>query len=169
MPEASFSHLDDLKPQKVRTQRHADGSERSVWDRWFVISRDPPLVTLHTTWDPAVLVHRHGHLGHHGMYVLRGGMTCGDRWCPAGTYIDLPDGAAAGPYVAGPDGVEIFEVTMGDGRSWEADPDGFARLLGEHQVEPLPNPPIDLPEWLEDRRSDQTRLVADDFPGLSPS
>src|ERR1700716_4327564 len=113
-PEATFSHFNELKPQRVRTQLHPDGSQRSVWDRWFLISRDPPLVTLHTTWDPDVVVHRHGHLGHHGVYVLRGGMWCGDRWCPVGTYIDLPLGAAAGPYIAGPDGVDLFELTVGD-------------------------------------------------------
>ena len=130
-----------------------------MWDRWFVINRDPPVVALHTTWDPDVIVHRHGHLGHHGVYVLRGGMHAGDRWCPVGTYIDLPFGAAAGPYVAGPDGVDLFEFTLGDGRSWEADTVGFAQLLAERGVTPLPNPPIDLPDWLDDRRSDQTRLA----------
>jgi hypothetical protein len=155
--EARFIHLDDLPPQQVRTQRHGDGSQRSVWDRWFVINRDPPFVSLHTTWDPDVLVHRHGHHGHHGVYVLRGGMWCGERWCPPGTYIDLPYGAAAGPYVAGPEGVELFEVTMGDGRSWEADPEGFDRLMAERGVTALPNPPIDLPDWLEDTRRDQSR------------
>ncbi len=157
--EASFLHFDDVKPQRVRAQLHPDGSERSVWDRWFVISRDPPFVTLHTSWDPDVIVHRHGHLGHHLMYVLEGGMWCGDRWCTVGTYIDLPEGAAAGPYVAGPDGVELFEVTMGDGRSWASDHEEFSRLLTERGVTPLPNPPIDLPDWLEDRRNDQTRLT----------
>jgi hypothetical protein len=154
---ARFVHVDDLPPQEVRAQRHTDGSRRSVWDRWFVISRDPPFVSLHTTWDPDVLVHRHGHHGHHGVYVLRGGMWCDGRWCPPGTYLDLPYGAAAGPYVAGPEGVELFEVTMGDGRSWEADPDGFDRLMAERGVTALPNPPIALPDWLEDTRSDQTR------------
>src|SRR4051812_48751981 len=129
--EATFLHFDDVKPQRVRAQLHPDGSERSVWDRWFVISQDPPFVSLHTTWDPDVIVHRHGHLGHHLMYVLRGGMWCGDRWCDVGTYIDLPEGAVAGPYVAGPDGADLFEVTMGDGRSWANDHDEFARLLTE--------------------------------------
>lgn len=160
--EATFLHFDDVKPQRVRAQLHPDGSERSVWDRWFVISRDPPFVTLHTTWDPDVIVHRHGHLGHHLMYVLRGGMWCGDRWCTVGTYIDLPEGAAAGPYVAGPDGVDLFEVTMGDGRSWASDHEEFARVLTERGVTPLPNPPIDLPDWLEDRRNDQTQLTSSD-------
>lgn len=157
--EATIIRFDDLPPQRVRAQRHADGTERSVWDRWFVISREPSFVALHTTWDPDVVVHRHGHLGHHGMYVLRGGMSCNGEWCGPGTYIDVPLGVAAGPFVAGPEGVDIFEITMGDGRSWEADPDGFARLLAERRVTPLPNPPIDLPDWLEDKRSDQTRLV----------
>jgi hypothetical protein len=158
-PKATFLHFEDLAPQRVRAQRHPDGSERFVWDRWFVLSKDPALFVLHTTWDPGVAVHRHGHNGHHGMYVLRGGMWCEDTWCPPGTYIDLPLGAAAGPYVAGPEGADIFELTVGDGRSWEADPDGFARLLADRFITPLPNPPIDLPEWMEDSRSDQARLV----------
>jgi hypothetical protein len=158
--QATFVHFDDLRPQRVRTQRHPDGSERSVWDRWFVISRDPQLFALHTTWDPDVVVHRHGHLGHHGVYVMRGGMWAGDRWCDPGTYIDVPLGAAAGPYVAGPEGVDLFEFTMGDGRSWEADPDGFVALLAERGITPLPNPPIELPDWLEDQRRDHTGLVA---------
>jgi hypothetical protein len=156
--EATFVHFDDLRPQRVRTQRHPDGSERSVWDRWFVVSQDPPFVSLHTTWDPDVVVHRHGHLGHHLVYVLTGGMWAGDRWCPPGTYIDLPLGAAAGPYVAGPDGVDLFEVTLGDGRSWTPGTDDFAQLLAERGITPLPNPPIELPDWMEDRRSDQTAL-----------
>ena len=155
--EATFLHFDDVPRQQVRAQLHPDGSERSVWDRWFVISRDPPFVTLHTSWDPDVIVHRHGHLGHHLM-LLAGGMWCGERWCPVGTYIDLPEGAAAGPYVAG----KVHEVTMGDGRSWAPDQGEFARLLTERGVTPLPNPPIDLPDWLEDRRNDQTQFGRSD-------
>jgi hypothetical protein len=81
-------------------------------------------------------------------------MWDGDRWCPAGTHIDLPQGAALGPLIAGDDGVELFEVMMGDPRSWEADRDGFHALLEERGVTALPNPPVDLPDWLEDRRSE---------------
>ncbi len=157
--QARITRLDDLVPQQVRTQRHPDGSQRSVWDRWFVINQDPPFVSLHTRWDPEVIVHRHGHLGHHVVYVLTGGMWCGDEWCGPGTHIEIPYGAAAGPYIAGPDGVELFEVTAGDGRSWESDPDGFATLLAERGVTPLPNPPIALPDWMPDTRSDQARLA----------
>jgi len=149
----------DLEPQQVRTQRHADGSQRSIWDRYFVISQNPKFVSLHTYWDPEVIVHRHGHMGHHVMYVLAGGLWCGEMWCSPGTHIEVPLGAAAGPFIAGPDGVELFEVTAGEGHSWEADPEGFAELLAERGVTPLPNPPITLPDWMEDRRSDQARLA----------
>ena len=150
---ATFRHLDELEWQQVRAQRHADGSTRSVWDKWFVLSQDPPVVSLLTRWDPGVVVHRHGHHGHQVNYVIAGGMWCGERWCGPGTHIDLPLGAAIGPMTAGPDGVEIFEVTFGDGRSWEADRAGFEALLAERQITPLPNPPIALPDWLPDRRS----------------
>jgi hypothetical protein len=157
--EARITRAEDVEPQQVRTQRHADGSQRSVWDRYFVISREPGFVSMTTYWEPEVLVHRHGHMGHHIMYVLRGGMWCRDAWCGPGTHIEVPFGAAAGPFVAGPDGVELFEVTAGEGHSWEADPLGFSDLLAARGVTPLPNPPIFLPDWMEDRRSDQSRLA----------
>jgi hypothetical protein len=42
---------------------------------------------------------------------------------------------------------------IGDPRSWPADPEGFEALLKERKTRKLPNPPIDLPVWLEDTRS----------------
>jgi hypothetical protein len=51
------------------------------------------------------------------------------------------------------EGVTLFEVMMGDPRSFPADPEGYAALLAERGVEQLPNPAIGLPGWLEDTRS----------------
>jgi hypothetical protein len=42
---------------------------------------------------------------------------------------------------------------MGDPRSWAADPEAFKTLLKERGAVQLPNPPIELPDWLEDTRS----------------
>jgi len=61
--------------------------------------------------------------------------------------------AALGPFVAGPDGVELFEVMMGDPRSFPADLASYEQFLADRGVEQLPNPPIDMPAWLEDTRS----------------
>jgi hypothetical protein len=55
--------------------------------------------------------------------------------------------------VAGPEGVVLFEVMMGDPRSFPADPNGWNQLLDEKGATQLPNPEIDLPTWLEDTRS----------------
>ena len=55
-------------------------------------------------------------------------MTCGDVVCTKGTHIALDQGDTFGPFVAGPDGVELFEVMMGDPRSFPADLDGYAAL-----------------------------------------
>ena len=68
-------------------------------------------------------------------------------------HISLEHGAAFGPFVAGPEGVVLFEVMMGDPRSWPADTEGFERLLAEKGAKRLPNPPIELPDWLEDTRN----------------
>ncbi len=85
-------------------------------------------------------------------------MWCAGRHCPAGTHVELPCGAAFGPFVAGPEGTVLLEVMMGDPRSWGDDPDAYLAALQQRGAEPLPDPPIDLPAWLEDFR---TRWVAE--------
>lgn len=153
--EAVFRHLDDpdVPWQQVRAIRRADGTVASVWEKWLAFSPDPLYLSLYAKWDPGVIQRRHGHHSPHVLIVLEGEMRCGDRWCPAGTHIELPQGAAFGPFVAGPDGAVLFEVMMGDPRGWGDDPDSFARVLAEHGAEALPDLPIELPSWLEDLRS----------------
>ena len=41
---------------------------------------------------------------------------------------------------------------MGDPRGWGDDPDSFTRLLAERGAVALPDPEIELPDWLEDLR-----------------
>jgi hypothetical protein len=61
-------------------------------------------------------------------------------------------GAAFGPFRAGPDGATLFEVMMGDPRSWGDQPETFDALLAAHGAERLPDVPLDYPPWLEDLR-----------------
>jgi hypothetical protein len=153
--EAQFRHLDDPEVpwQLVKAQRNADGSESFVREKWLAFSPDPPYLSLYACYDPGMVVRRHGHFSPHVVFVIAGELTCGDRLCPAGTHIELPLGAAFGPLVAGPDGATLFEVMMGDPRSWGDDPDAFQQALDAQGASALPDPPLEFPEWLRDLRA----------------
>jgi hypothetical protein len=152
--EPTFRHIDDADVpwQQVKTQRNADGSTSSVWEKWLAFSPDPQYLSLYARYDPGMIVRRHGHYSPHVLFVMEGSIWCGDRLCPAGTHIELPLGAAFGPFRAGPDGVVMFEVMMGDPRSWGDQPELFEQAMSEHGVSPLPDPEIDYPDWLSDLR-----------------
>jgi hypothetical protein len=153
--EPVFRHLDDpdMGFQRVKSVLNADGSTSSVWEKWLAFSPDPPYLSLYARWDPGMVIRRHGHFSPHVIFVISGEMWCDGRHCPAGTHVELPLGAAFGPFVAGPEGTVLLEVMMGDPRSWGDDPGSFARALSSQGAEALPDPPIDLPAWLADLRS----------------
>jgi hypothetical protein len=151
----TFRHLDDADVpwQQVKRQRNADGSESSVWEKWLAFSADPPYLSLYARYDPGMIVRRHGHFSPHVLFVIDGTLWIGDRRCPAGTHVELPLGAAFGPLRAGDEGATMFEVMMGDPRSWGDDPDALDRMRETYGVTPLPDVPLDFPPWLEDLRS----------------
>ncbi len=153
--EPTFRHIDhpDVPWQQVKAIRNADGSTSSVWEKWLAFSPDPPYLSLYARWDPGMVVRRHGHFSPHVVFVVSGELWCGGRHCPAGTHIELPFGAAFGPFVAGPEGTVLIEVMMGDPRSWGDDPASFESALADRGSEALPDPAIELPPWLEDLRS----------------
>jgi len=151
----TFRHLDDADVpwQRVKAVRNTDGTVSSVWEKWLAFSADPLYLSLYARWDPGMVVRRHGHYSPHVVFVLQGDMWCGDRHCPVGTHIELPVGAAFGPFVAGGRGVVLFEVMMGDPRSWGDDPAAFEQALARRGAAALPDPDIELPGWLEDLRA----------------
>ena len=154
-PEPVFRHLEDptVPWQEVKRQRNADGTTSSVWEKWFAFNPEPQYLSLYGRYDPGMIVRRHGHHSPHVVFVLEGSIWCGDRLCPAGTHIELPHGAAFGPFRAGPNGVTMFEVMLGDPRSWGDQPEQVDALRAEHGVTELPDPAIDLPGWLQDLRT----------------
>jgi hypothetical protein len=151
MAGVRITSVDDGPWEEVRRVGFADGTTASVRERWLDFS--PRYLSLCARWDPGMMVHAHGHLSHHVVFVVDGEMTCGDRVCGPGTHLALDQGDTFGPFVAGAQGVVLFEVMMGDPRSFPADPEGWAALLAEHGAEQLPNPAIALPDWLEDTRT----------------
>ncbi len=96
---------------------------------------DRPLyLALFARWDPGMIVRRHSHYSPHVLIVLLGEFTCCDVLCGPGTHLELSFGADFGPFAAGPDGVEFYEVMMGDPRSWSDSPESMARVLVEQGV-----------------------------------
>ena len=157
MPELRITRLDDVEWQEVKAQQHGD---RRVSVREKYLDWTPELMVLYARYDPGMLTERHGHRSDHIVYVLEGEITVGDERCGPGTNIVLEQGAAFGPIEAGPDGALLLEIMMGDPRSVPADPDGFAALLAERGITPLPNPSIEAPEWFGPR--------TDSNPGVAP-
>lgn len=151
----TFRHLDDADVpwQAVKRQRNADGSESAVWEKWLSFSTTPPYLSLYARYDAGMIVRRHGHFSPHVVFVIAGELDCGGRACPAGTHIELPLGAAFGPLRAGPAGATLFEVMMGDPRSWGERPETFDALLEQHGVTVLPDPDLEFPPWLADLRA----------------
>jgi hypothetical protein len=152
--EPEFRHIDDqnLPWMEVRSQQNADGSRASVWEKWFTFAEDPTYLSLYAKYDPGMIVRRHGHLSPHVVFVLEGDLWVGERHCPAGTHIDLPLGAVFGPLRAGDDGAVLFEVMMGDPRSWSDEPEAFASALAEHGAIALAHPPHVMPQPVLERR-----------------
>lgn len=91
--------------------------------------------------------------GPHITDLDEGSMTFGDVECRPGTHIALDRGDDFGPFTAGPDGVVLFEVTMGDPRSFPARQDEWHALLAARDVRLLPNPPVVIPGGLTDTRN----------------
>jgi len=147
-PRLRIIRLEDVPWQEVKAQRH--GERRvSVWEKY--VEWTPERLVLYGRYDPGMLIERHGHRSDHLVHVLDGWLDVGGERCGPGTTLVLPLGAAMGPIEAGPEGATLFEVMLGDPRSVPADRDGFAALLAERGVEPLPNPPIDAPPWFGER------------------
>ena len=150
MGKPRFTHLDNLKWQEVRKLDFGDRTT-SVREKWPEFSSK--YLTVYAEWDPGMIVHAHGHYSNHIVFVISGEMTCGDVKCTPGTHIALDKGDIFGPFIAGSKGVVLFEIMMGDPRSFAADPEGFKKLLADKGAKQAPNPPIDMPTWLKDTRS----------------
>jgi hypothetical protein len=122
--------MDEFEWTEVKLQRNADGSVSAIREKWPIVQ--PDFMSAYIEYDPGMITRRHGHFSHHLVWVIAGGAWFGDRWCPAGTHIELPFGAAFGPIIAGAAGTCFLEITNGDFRSWGDQPETFDKAVAAH-------------------------------------
>ena len=149
-PAPSFRHLDDEKWHEVVAQEH-NGKRLSIHEKWLEFS--PKYLALYSRFDPGAVVAQHRHKCINVIFVVAGSMMCGDVLCTRGMNITLYEGTPYRPLIAGPGGVELFEVFMGDPTPWYADPEGYEELLAEKGIKSLPPPKITLRDWMKDMRT----------------
>ena len=146
----TLTELDDLAWTEVKRQQNVDGSVSVVREKWPIATAE--FMSAYIEYEPGMITRRHGHFGQHVVFVVAGGAWFGERWCPAGTHIELPVGAAFGPIIAGNHGTIFLELTDGDFRSWGDQPELFEQAISARGVVPLPDPPIEFGAWFEDAR-----------------
>ena len=139
--------IHDLAWTETKRQRNADGSVAAVRKKWPIAQ--PDFMSAYVEHDPGMITQRHGYFAPHLVLVISGGAWFGDRWCPAGTHIDLPIGAAFGPIIASDQGARFLEITNGDFRSWTERPELYEEAVAARGVTTLPDPPHDRGEWFE--------------------
>ncbi len=147
-PGPLIASIDEIPWVEVKAQSHG-GRRVSVWEKFLEWS--PERMVIFARYDPGMVVERHGHSSDHFVFVVSGEVTIGDRICGPGTHVTLEEGAVFGPIIAGPEGANLYEIMQGDPRARPTDHDGFARVLAEPGITPLPNPPVPWPAWLEAR------------------
>lgn len=142
----TITHLDDVPAEEMLRFRFRDGSTASVWEKWIELS--PNYVAFWNRWEPGAMTAPHGHTGDHINFILSGEIRSKHGVARAGSHIMLEHGDIFGPWVAGPDGCELYGFIAGEGSPFAGDADEWAAFLDEHGAElvALP-PPTRLPPW----------------------
>ncbi len=142
----SIKHLDDVPWQEMTRIRYRDGTTASIWEKWIELS--PRYVAFYNKWDPGAMSPFHGHHGDHINLIIKGEIRSKDSVCRAGSHIMLEYGDLFGPWVAGPEGCELYGFVAGEGSAYVGDTSVWEAFLAEHGAESLPLPmPEGIPPW----------------------
>jgi hypothetical protein len=145
-----FRHADEVEWIEVLAQEQ-NGKRLPAWEKWLDFS--PQAMCVLTRIDAGMIIPTRGRNCIQTILVTEGSMTVGGRECTRGMHITLEVGTPLPTVVAGPEGVSLYEVRLGDPNAWHVHPDPFDQLDFEHGAVPLPAPKLDLPSWLGERDS----------------
>lgn len=148
-----ITHLEDVPAEEMLRFQFKDGSTASIWEKWIEMS--PNYIAFWNKWDPGAMTPHHGHRGDHVNFIIRGQITdVHGNVARAGSHILLEYGDQFGPWVAGPEGCELYgfvaAVGGSGGAAFAGDPDLWAQFLEKHGAVSVPVPmPKRLPPWTE--------------------
>lgn len=114
-------HVDDVASHEVVRIEYADGRSASVYEKFM--ERLPTFRSFYNVWEPGMIQRRHGHHGHHVVFVIKGEITVDGVVCRPGSHIFLMHGDRFGPWIVGPDGAETLGIVAGEGTSFAAPED----------------------------------------------
>ena len=101
----------DLESSGLAGEPDEGGSVSAVREQLPIDRTD--FTSAYVEAGPGAVIETRGRRGHRVVWIVEGGARCGDRWCPAGTHVELADGFAFGPITVGDDGVVFLELTDG--------------------------------------------------------
>jgi hypothetical protein len=134
-PQLKFLRVEDFEPLEVKAQQHG---ERRAGVHLRFLEQTPTRAFNYCQYDPAMTLEAHGHVSDHAIFIVKGSLRVGDVLCGPRTLVVLERGAVFGPLVAGPEGTELLEFYAGESTPVPADPDGFAALLQQRGITPVP-------------------------------
>lgn len=121
----TITRVDDIAWAEVPPHPNANGATAATRTKSLI--DEPAFTSIYVEYEPGASVRPHGYFGHHLAWVIAGGAWFGQRWCPAGTHIELPVGVAFEAITAGADGARMLHLTNGPAGWWEDEPEGSAR------------------------------------------
>jgi hypothetical protein len=141
-----FYDMGDAQHQDVIVQMHG---ETEVGVQLRIFEWNAERMIAHTHYDPNIVLPRHSHASDTLVYILDGEVSIEGRSCPAGTQIVIPKDVPFGPLIAGPEGCTFLESYAGDFTATHHDQEGYARLLAERGITPVPTAKLEVPEGLD--------------------
>ena len=72
--------MDDIEWTEVKRQQNADGSISVVREKWPIA--EPDFMSAYIEYSPGMITRRHGHFGHHLVFVIAGGAWFGRPLVP---------------------------------------------------------------------------------------
>ena len=138
--------LDDIPWQEMTRVKYKDGRTASIWEKWIELT--PRYFAYYNKWEPGAMSPHHGHHGDHTNFIVKGEIRSKDGVAKAGDHIMLEYGDLFGPWVAGPEGCELYGFMADEGSAIMGDTELWESFLEEHGAETVQVPmPKGIPPW----------------------